>query len=380
MTELNIYLSHHYLNEAQLSSVAAISLDELNVLIEGQLVPAPAYVVSDHGTVRSFVFGEMAAPGARPGRYFHPAQVHWIAVAREAMASGGALHDVQAHLKAQFTARYAAALANLDLTTWRLHDSFDGHGTPIPDGLLARTDSAWTHFLNGTFSLCVANPVSEAQIACKEVLQEKLGYQSENGGKMGFTHQEASELAALIDAYAAAAMPFSPVEYALSSRKRLVEDLRARLGKPDMDRRPSKVHYAISVSDTIENEVEQVILGGLNAYNDSITGSNDRQALTVVVRDPESKQVLGGAIGRTSLGLLFLDLLYLPAALRGSGLGSQILETFEEEGRRRGCVSAVLYTISFQAPDFYARRGWRTFGEIVCNPAGTSRIFMSKHL
>ncbi|WP_300753495.1 GNAT family N-acetyltransferase [Janthinobacterium sp.] len=143
---------------------------------------------------------------------------------------------------------------------------------------------------------------------------------------------------------------------------------------------PDTIPYAISVSDTVESEVEQVILGGLNAYNDSITGTNDRQALTVVVRDPDSKQVLGGAIGRTSLGLLFLDLLYLPTHLRGSGLGSQILEEFEQEGRRRGCVSAVLYTISFQAPDFYARRGWRTFGEIGCNPAGSSRIFMSKNL
>lgn len=229
MYELSTYLSRHYLNEVQLSSTAAISLDVLNILIEAQLVPAPAYVVSKHGSVRSFVFGEMAAPGAPAGRYFHPAQVHWIVVARDALASGRALHDVQTYLKEQFTARYAAALADLNLSTWRLPDSFDIHGAPVADGLRKRTDNAWTYFLNGTFSLCVANPVSEAQIAYKEVLQEKLSDQSENGSKTAFTRQEASELAALIDAYAAAAMPFSPVEYALSSRKRLVEDLRIRL-------------------------------------------------------------------------------------------------------------------------------------------------------
>ncbi|MBB5606198.1 MULTISPECIES: DUF6058 family natural product biosynthesis protein [unclassified Janthinobacterium] len=235
MTELNIYLSHHYLNEAQLSSIAAISIEELDVLIEGQLVPAPAYVVSDHGTVRSLVFGEMAAPGSAPGRYFHPAQVRWVAVAREALANGEALHNVPVRLKAQFTARYAAALADLHLTTWPLPDSFDQHGTPIADGLLARTDSAWAHFLNGTFCLCVSDPVSEAKIACKEVLQEKLAHKSEHGRKTTFTAQEAIELATLIDAYAAAAMPFSPVEYGLSSRKRLVEDLRMRLSAATTD-------------------------------------------------------------------------------------------------------------------------------------------------
>ena len=138
--------------------------------------------------------------------------------------------------------------------------------------------------------------------------------------------------------------------------------------------------YTISVSATIDAEVEQTILDGLNAYNDAITGYQDRQVLSVVVRDRDSQRVLGGAMGRTSLGLLFLDLFYLPAALRGLGLGSQVLAQFEEEGRRRGCASAVLYTISFQAPEFYERRGWRRFGEIACSPEGTSRVFMSKTL
>ncbi|MEG2032355.1 MAG: GNAT family N-acetyltransferase [Janthinobacterium sp.] len=138
--------------------------------------------------------------------------------------------------------------------------------------------------------------------------------------------------------------------------------------------------YTISISATIDAEVEQTLLDGLNAYNDAITGYSDRQVLSVVVRDRDSQRVLGGAMGRTSLGLLFLDLLYLPAALRGLGLGSQVLAQFEEEGRRRGCASAVLYTISFQAPEFYARRGWRRFGDIACSPEGTSRVFMSKTL
>ena len=142
----------------------------------------------------------------------------------------------------------------------------------------------------------------------------------------------------------------------------------------------SALPYSISVSATLDAEAEQTILDGLNAYNDAITGYQDRQVLNVVVRDREQQRVLGGAMGRTSLGLLFLDLFYLPAALRGLGLGSQILAQFEEEGRRRGCTSAVLYTISFQTPEFYERHGWRRFGDIACSPEGTSRVFMSKTL
>jgi hypothetical protein len=40
----------------------------------------------------------------------------------------------------------------------------------------------------------------------------------------------------------------------------------------------------------------------------------------------------------------------------------------------------VLYTISFQAPRFYERLGWRIFGEVPCDPPGTSRVFMTKQL
>ncbi len=137
---------------------------------------------------------------------------------------------------------------------------------------------------------------------------------------------------------------------------------------------------SIVVTDQIDHDVETVLGDGLNTYNEATAGYWDRRSLGVLVHDPATGKAVGGAIGRSSLGLLFLDTFYLPEELRGQGIGSQVLQAFEDEGRRRGCRSAVLYTISFQAPGFYARHGWRAFGEVACDPAGTSRIFMSKEL
>ena len=99
-----------------------------------------------------------------------------------------------------------------------------------------------------------------------------------------------------------------------------------------------------------------------------------------LVKEPGSGRVLGGLTGRTSLGLLFVDLFYLPPELRGGGLGSEILRRAEQEAVRRGCRHAVLYTISFQAPGFYARNGWQAFGEVPSEPNGISRVFMRKEL
>lgn len=136
----------------------------------------------------------------------------------------------------------------------------------------------------------------------------------------------------------------------------------------------------ILVTDFVDKQIEEIIGGGLNSYNDEITGYADRRPLAVLIKDPVTGEVLGGAMGRSSLGLLFLDLFYLPKNLRGSGIGTSVLRTFEEEGRRRGCTAAVLYTINFQAPGFYERHGWHRFGEIACQPPGTSRIFLTKQL
>jgi GNAT superfamily N-acetyltransferase len=136
----------------------------------------------------------------------------------------------------------------------------------------------------------------------------------------------------------------------------------------------------IVITDAVRENIKEIIGGGLNSYNDEITGYADRRPLAVLVKDSATGEVLGGATGSSSLGLLFFELFYLPKAVRGLGIGTAVLQAFEEEGRRRGCVAGVLYTISFQAPDFYERHGWRRFGEVACEPPGTSRIFLTKQL
>ena len=135
----------------------------------------------------------------------------------------------------------------------------------------------------------------------------------------------------------------------------------------------------VVVTDAPAAEDVTALSQGLGAYNVEQTGIRDYKPLAVLVKDAAGKTI-GGISGRSSLGLLFLDLVYLPQTLRGGGLGSRLLAAAEQEGRRRGCKAAVLYTISFQAPGFYERLGYRVFGRIPCDPPGTARVFMSKEL
>ena len=89
---------------------------------------------------------------------------------------------------------------------------------------------------------------------------------------------------------------------------------------------------------------------------------------------------LAGLVGRTSLGLFFADLIFVPGSLRGGGLGAKVMQMAEAEAIARGCSQAFLFTIAFQAPEFYKRLGYEEFGRIVSGPPDQARIFFRKKL
>jgi GNAT superfamily N-acetyltransferase len=135
----------------------------------------------------------------------------------------------------------------------------------------------------------------------------------------------------------------------------------------------------LTLTDCPEPQLEDVIESGLADYNALQAHRRDWCPLAVAVHDPASGALVGGLVGRTSLGLFFLDLFYLPETLRGQGIGSRVLKMAEDEAIRRGCRAATLVTVNFQAPAFYARHGWEEFGRIPSAP-GIERIFFRKIL
>ncbi len=140
------------------------------------------------------------------------------------------------------------------------------------------------------------------------------------------------------------------------------------------------IEAILTVTDAPGSEAEAAIRDGLSAYNFDKAGYRDHRPLAILVRDQETGEVVGGLIGRTSFGLLYVDRFFLPERLRKQGLGTRIIAAAEAEGRRRGCSRAVLTTLSFQAPGFYQRQGWDVLGRIDCDPPGHTRFLMTKSL
>jgi hypothetical protein len=66
----------------------------------------------------------------------------------------------------------------------------------------------------------------------------------------------------------------------------------------------------IVVTDAPDAADLAAISNGLDQFNIDVTGIADRRPLAVLIKDPDTLEVLGGVTGRTSLGLLFLDVFF----------------------------------------------------------------------
>ncbi|WFU31343.1 GNAT family N-acetyltransferase [Bradyrhizobium brasilense] len=135
----------------------------------------------------------------------------------------------------------------------------------------------------------------------------------------------------------------------------------------------------ITLTDAPDRKAEEIIEEGLAQFNEEKAGYRDSRPLAVLLSDPESNAVVGGLLGRTSLGLLYINWFFLPASVRNRGLGGRIIVKAEDEARQRGCCKAVVRTISFQAPEFYQRHGYRVLGQTDCKP-GMALISLIKEL
>jgi GNAT superfamily N-acetyltransferase len=138
--------------------------------------------------------------------------------------------------------------------------------------------------------------------------------------------------------------------------------------------------YCVELTDTDDPDIRAAVLEPLKRFNRSQAGESNSRPLSIVTRDAHG-HIVGGLHGSTSWGWLFTQLLVLPEALRGKGLGKQLMLRAEAEATRRGCHSAWLDTFEFQdRRGFYENLGYRCVASLADYPLGFSRFIMEKSL
>lgn len=138
--------------------------------------------------------------------------------------------------------------------------------------------------------------------------------------------------------------------------------------------------FDIVVPEEPLEEHRTAIVMPLVAFNEAAGGHSDYQRVAVLLQDAADGRIVGGLWGKIAYTWLFVELLFVPADLRGAGAGSRLLARAEEIARAYSCVGVWLDTYSFQAPGFYLKQGYEVFGTLDGGPTGPRRSFFRKTL
>ena len=131
-------------------------------------------------------------------------------------------------------------------------------------------------------------------------------------------------------------------------------------------------------SNPSENEIKY-IREALASFNKAAVGDDGHAPVSIVEYDGEG-DIIGGILGGTYWGWLYVDILWVREDQRKKGIGSRLLMAAEKEARRRGCHHVHLDTMSWQAPDFYKKHGYEQIGALPDIPKGNRKYLLMKAL
>ncbi len=127
-----------------------------------------------------------------------------------------------------------------------------------------------------------------------------------------------------------------------------------------------------------KNETD-LVRESLAKFNDERVGADGHSPLNIVEYDGNGN-LIGGLLGGTYWGWMYVDILWVHEDHRKKGIGSRLLREAEKEAVRRGCHHVHLDTMSWQAPDFYKKHGYEVIGVLPDIPDGNQKFLLMKAL
>lgn len=137
--------------------------------------------------------------------------------------------------------------------------------------------------------------------------------------------------------------------------------------------------YTFHTLDNPHPQFVQTLRAALSRYNQSMAGEAKIHNLGISANNAAG-QMVGAIYGWIQWGWLYIDLLWVEEAMRGQGIGSQLLRRLEDAALEQGIDRVRLDTGSFQAPGFYLRHGYSIYSEleITADDGGNHLIFSMK--
>ena len=138
------------------------------------------------------------------------------------------------------------------------------------------------------------------------------------------------------------------------------------------------MEYSLHEDDDVD-AVQAAVRDGIRSADPRDVGRRDWQPVAIAARAPDGRMI-GGVYGATMWSWLMIDGLWVDEALRGRGIGSDLLLRSEAIAIARGCLGSWLGTFDFQARAFYERHGYSVFAELRGFPPGHTHFHLWKKL
>jgi ribosomal protein S18 acetylase RimI-like enzyme len=138
-------------------------------------------------------------------------------------------------------------------------------------------------------------------------------------------------------------------------------------------------HYTLTI--TSSEAYEEQITNNLVQFNNMYLTQNISVPLHIYALD-KANVLVGGLIGKTLQGWDWLEIgvIWVHDAVRGQGLGRQLVAQAEAEACKRGCHYARLSTWEFQARGFYEKLGYNLYGQLDDYPREHTVYYFRKAL
>ena len=117
----------------------------------------------------------------------------------------------------------------------------------------------------------------------------------------------------------------------------------------------------------------------LNQFNCAHVGDDGHTSLNLIEYGADGS-IIGGLLGGTYWGWMYIDILWVREDHRRQGVGSRLLTEAEKEAMRRGCHHVHVDTMSWQAPMFYQKHGYEVIGVLPDIPRGNQKYLLMKAL
>ncbi len=119
----------------------------------------------------------------------------------------------------------------------------------------------------------------------------------------------------------------------------------------------------LSITENASKEEMKIVHAGLHNYVQKEREGKYSPGIKIrlVIKDHKA-QVIGGIIAWTTIRNMIIEQVWVDEGYRGLGYGKKLVLEAERIAKEAGCIACQTFSFSFQAPGFFQKLGYETFG------------------